>query len=155
QDPSDPNLVNLVFQMDNVAVNTTSGKLRGVLDARDQALPELIAKLDSFATGIINGVNSIHRQGYGLDGSTGLDFFTGTGASDIALNAALAGNPQSIAMASAPGAPGDPSNGLAIANLELASNMVAGSFAANLGVGESVSAGNTVTGISIAGSLQP
>lgn len=155
QDPSDPNLVNLVFQMDNAAVNTTSGKLRGVLDARDQALPELIAKLDSFAAGIINGVNTVHRQGYGLEGSTGLDYFTGTGASDIAINSAISGNPQRIATAGSAGAPGDPSNALAIANLELASNMVAGSFAANLGVGESVSAGNTVTGLAVAGSLQP
>ena len=155
QDPSDPNLVNLVFQMDNAAVNTTSGKLRGVLDARDEALPELIAKLDSFANGVMNGVNSIHRQGYGLDGSTGLNFFTGTGASNIALNAAIAGSPQSIATAAAAGAPGDASIGLAIANLELSPNMVAGSLGTNLGVGEAVSAGNTVTGISIAGSLQP
>ena len=155
QDPSNPNLVNLVFAMDGTAVNTASGKLRGVLDARDVALPQLIAKLDSFATGLINGVNSIHRNGYGLDGSTGLNFFTGTGASDIALSNVLSGSPQSIATASATGTPGDASIGLMIANLELASNMVAGSFGANLGVGETLSAGNTVAGISVAGSLQP
>lgn len=154
-DANDPNIVNLVFAMDGQPVNTTSGKLRGVLDARDVALPELIARLDSFATGLINGVNTAHRQGYGLEGSTGLNFFTGTGASDIAINAALAGNPQRIATAGAPGAPGDPSNALAIANLELATNMVAGTFAANLGVGETLSAGNTVTGITVASGLQP
>src|SRR5690606_16667685 len=34
-------------------------------------------------------------------------------------------------------------------------NMVAGTLAANLGVGEALSAGNTVTGISVAGGLQP
>ncbi len=155
QDPLDANLVNLVFQMDGAPVNTTSGKLRGVLDARDVALPELIAKLDSFATGLINGVNSVHRAGFGLDGATDLDYFTGTGAANIAVNLAISGSPQSIATAGAAGAPGDSSNALAIGNLELAANMVAGSFAQNLGVGETLSAGNTVTGISVAGSLQP
>lgn len=154
-DPNDPNIVNLEFAMDGHPVTTTSGKLRGVLDARDVALPELISRLDSFALGLINGVNTIHRQGYGLEGSTGLNFFTGTGAADIAINSGLAGNPQRIATAGAAGAPGDPSNGLAIVNLELATNMVAGTLDANLGVGEALSAGNTISGISVAGGLQP
>jgi flagellar hook-associated protein 1 FlgK len=155
-DPLNAGMVNLVFAMDNDSVQVSSGKLRGVLDARDTAFPDLIANLDTLASGLINGVNSLHQSGYGLDGATtGLNFFTGTDATNIALNSVLAGSPASIAAASAPGAPGDPSNALAIANLQLAPNMIAGAAATQLVVGESLSAGNTVTSLSVAASLQP
>jgi len=120
QDPLDANLVNLVFQMDGAPVNTTSGKLRGVLDARDVALPELIAKLDSFASAVITNVNGIHAGGFGINGVTGLDFFTGTGASDIAVNGTLLADPRGIATAAAAGTPGDSSVALQIADLESA-----------------------------------
>ena len=156
EDPLDAGMVKLVFAMDNDSVQVSSGKLRGVLDARDTAFPDLIANLDTLASGLINGVNSLHQSGYGLDGATtGLNFFTGTDATSIALNSVLAGSPASIAAASAPGAPGDPSNALAIANLQLAPNMIAGAAATQLVVGESLSAGNTVTSLSVAASLQP
>jgi flagellar hook-associated protein 1 FlgK len=155
-DPLNAGMVKLVFSMDNDSVQVSSGKLKGVLDARDTAFPDLIAKLNTLASGLINGVNSLHQSGYGLDGvTTGLNFFTGTDATNIALNSALAGSPASIAAASAPGAPGDPSNALAIANLQLAANMIAGAAATQLVVGESLSPGNTVTSLSVAASLQP
>lgn len=155
-DVTNPGMIKLIFTMDNDDVQVSSGELRGVLDARDTAFPDLIAKLNTLASGLINGVNSLHRQGYGLDGvTTGLDFFTGTDASTIQLNSALAGSPSSIAAAASAGAPGDPSNALAIANLQLSTNMIAGSAANQLVVGETLSPGNTVFGLSVAGTLQP
>lgn len=154
-DTTNPGMVKLQYAIDSDDVIVTSGQLRGVLDARDFALPDLIAKLDTFASGLINSVNSIHQAGYGLDGTTNLAFFTGSGASDIAVNAALAGSPHKIAAATGPSQPGNPANALAIANLQLAPNMLAGLAAANLVVNESLSAGNTATGISLGGSLQP
>jgi flagellar hook-associated protein 1 FlgK len=154
-DPADPGMVNLQFAIDNDKVNVSSGQLKGVLDARDVALPDLINKLNSFASGLINSVNSIHQQGYGLDNSTGLAFFTGTDASNIALNTTLSGNPQSIAAASGASQPGNPANALAIANLEQASNMLAGLGGSNLVVNESLSAGTSAKGITLASSLQP
>ncbi len=155
-DPGNAGMLKLVFAMDNDTVQVSSGELRGVLDARDKAFPDLIAKLNTLASGLINGVNSLHRRGYGLDGvTTGLDFFTGTDASNIQLNPALATSPSTIAAATAPGAPGDPSNALAIANLQLAANMIAGSAASQLVVGETLSPGNQVIGLSVAGTLQP
>lgn len=53
----------------------TGGALRGLLDARDQVIPGLQDNLDSLAGALINESNQIHRLGYGLDGSTGNDFF--------------------------------------------------------------------------------
>jgi len=155
-DVTNPGMLKLIFTMDNDDVQVSSGELRGILDARDTAFPDLIEKLNTLASGLINGVNSLHRQGYALDGvTTGLDFFTGTDASTIQLNSTLAGSPSSIAAATAPGAPGDPSNALAIANLQLAANMIAGAAATQLVVGETLSAGNAIVGLSVAGTLQP
>ncbi|GIW18355.1 MAG: hypothetical protein KatS3mg064_1512 [Tepidiforma sp.] len=153
-DPADPTMTKLTWQVDGFDVVANGGKLKGVLDARDQALPDLMRKLDAFAMGIINGVNTIHRQGYGLDNTTGLDFLQGTGAADIQLNPVLAANPHQIATAANPNAPGDASIALRIAGLELQPNMAAGIPSANLVTGETLSAGVTLTGLSVAGSLQ-
>lgn len=50
--------------------------------------------------------------------TTGFDFFTGTGANDIAVHPAVLANPNVVAAASVPCAPGDGSNALAIAQLQ-------------------------------------
>lgn len=155
QDPANPGMVKLKFDIDNDDVSVSSGQLKGLLDARDVALPDLIAKLNTFAAGLINSVNSIHQAGFGLDNTTGLAFFSGTDASDIAVNAALAGSPQSIAAATGANQPGNPSNALAIANLEQASNMLTGFAAGNLVLNESLSAGNVASGITLGSTLQP
>ncbi|MBE7520149.1 MAG: flagellar hook-associated protein FlgK [Thermoflexaceae bacterium] len=125
-DPGNPGMDKLVFTMDDQDVLSNSGELRGLLDARDTAIPGLITKLDTLAAALITSVNGVHAAGFGLDNSTGLAFFTGTGASDIALNAVLAANPHQVAASAASGAPGDGSNALAIANLQLAATMAAG-----------------------------
>jgi flagellar hook-associated protein 1 FlgK len=155
QDPANSGMVKLQYAIDNDTVSVSSGQLQGVLQARDVAFPDLIGKLDTFASGLINSVNSIHQSGYGLDNATGLAFFSGTDSSNIAINSVLAGSPQSIAVATGAGKPGDPANGLAIANLEQASNMLTGFASSSLVVNEALSAGNTTTGISLSAGLQP
>ena len=154
-DPSNTGMLALRFAIDGDAVNVSSGQLRGVLDARDVALPDLLRKLDTFANGLMNSVNSIHQQGYGLNGITGLQFFTGTGAKDFAINAALATTPHSIAAATGPNQPGNPANALAIANLQTAANMLSGFSADNLVLNESLSAGVTASALTLGGTLQP
>jgi flagellar hook-associated protein 1 FlgK len=54
----------------------SSGRLRGLLDVRDGTIPELSQSFDRIAATLTNAVNQIHRSGFGLDGTTGLDFFT-------------------------------------------------------------------------------
>ncbi|TAJ08700.1 MAG: flagellar hook-associated protein FlgK [Nitrospirae bacterium] len=54
----------------------TGGKLKGLLDARDTIIPNQLQALDRLAAGLVTEVNQQHRQGYGLDGSTGQDFFS-------------------------------------------------------------------------------
>ncbi|MCC6382844.1 MAG: flagellar hook-associated protein FlgK [Dehalococcoidia bacterium] len=126
-DPANPGMEKLTFAVDGLDVTSTTGELRGVLDARDVALPGLSAKLDALAATLITSVNAVHATGFGLDNSTGLAFFTGTGAADIAVNAILAANPARIAAASSANAPGDGSHALLVADLQNALTMAAGS----------------------------
>lgn len=155
QDPADTTMLRLTWQINGLDVVANGGRLKGILDARDQAFPDLIRKLDALALGLINGINTIHRQGFGLDNSTGLDFLQGAGAADIQLNTVLAASPHRIATAATPNAPGDASLALQIASLQLAPNMVAGTAATNLVTGETLSTGVTLTGLRVAGALQP
>ncbi|MCG3117619.1 MAG: flagellar hook-associated protein FlgK [Candidatus Manganitrophus sp. SA1] len=53
-----------------------NGRLKGLVDLRDTILPGYINQLDQMAAVIVNEVNQQHRAGYGLDGSTGNDFFS-------------------------------------------------------------------------------
>ncbi len=124
--PDHDDMHHLVFKMDGMPLETTTGELRGLYDARDQDLPNVMAKLDELAAQLITSINTIHEDGYGLDNGTGREFFTGTGAADIALNADLAANPDWIATAANPDSPGDNSVALQIANLQLGKTMAGG-----------------------------
>ena len=53
----------------------SNGRLRSLLDVRDTTVKELEGSFDRLAATLANAVNTIHRQGYGLDGSTGHDLF--------------------------------------------------------------------------------
>ena len=54
-----------------------TGKLRGLLDVRDRTIPSVQRGIDALAGSLLTEVNRIHRAGYGLDGSTGHDLFSG------------------------------------------------------------------------------
>ncbi len=53
----------------------SNGRLRSLLDVRDTTVKDLEGSIDRIAATLGNAVNIIHRQGYGLDGSTGQDLF--------------------------------------------------------------------------------
>lgn len=103
----------------DITNDISGGKLKGWIEARDVAIPDYLDRLDDLAANIISEVNAIHSNGFGLDGSTGNDYFTGTSASDMAVNQVIAGDVNLIAAASsAGGVPGDNSNAIAIASLQ-------------------------------------
>jgi len=59
----------------------SDGKLKGLIDARDQIIPEFLDSLDNLASSLIEEVNYLHRQGMGLDGAreiAGWKDFAGT-----------------------------------------------------------------------------
>jgi flagellar hook-associated protein 1 FlgK len=51
------------------------GELSGMIEMRDTAIPDYISKVDRLAGGIINEINKLHYNGYGVDGSTENNFF--------------------------------------------------------------------------------
>lgn len=53
----------------------SGGELKANLDYRDTNIPDIKNKLNEFAFNLSETVNYYHKQGYGLDGSTGNDFF--------------------------------------------------------------------------------
>jgi flagellar hook-associated protein 1 FlgK len=53
------------------------GRVRGLIDVRDGTIPSVQQGIDALAGSLLNEVNQVHRVGYGLDGSTGQDFFSG------------------------------------------------------------------------------
>ena len=74
------------------------------------------------AATIIQQVNNLHESGLTLEGApsnTNISFFTGTDATDIAINTDIADNPNLIAAAlSTEGTPGGNGNAIAIADLQ-------------------------------------
>jgi flagellar hook-associated protein 1 FlgK len=113
---------------DGTPVDFTSGSLAGMIWTRDTGVANILGQLDELAETLINEVNATHQAGYGLDGSTGNDFFTGTGAADIAVAAGILSDLNTIAAASdAAKLPGDGTNALKLAQLKDALTMPPGS----------------------------
>jgi flagellar hook-associated protein 1 FlgK len=53
-----------------------SGSLSALLELRDKTIEDEIQVLDNITMNFVDLVNEAHRPGYGLNGRTGLDFFT-------------------------------------------------------------------------------
>ncbi len=108
----------LVWEGTNIQITNINGQLKGLVDTRDELIPRYIDELDTMARSIIENVNSIHQSGYGLDGSTGKEFFDSNflSAGTIKLNMALEISPDMIA-ASGSGERGDGTIALEIQNI--------------------------------------
>ena len=106
------------------ALTITGGSIAGAIDARDGQVATLRANLNSLASALITEVNTVHRAGYNLNGGTGADFFTGTGAADIHVNSALAGNAALLQASGTAGASGD--NQVALNLAQLAGTSISG-----------------------------
>ena len=83
------------------AVVVSSGKLKGLMDARDEKITGFQSSLDTLAGTLVTRVNTIHAGGFGLDGTTGTVFFeeTLTAARDIAVSEAVLNDLQKVAAA--------------------------------------------------------
>jgi flagellar hook-associated protein 1 len=93
-------------------IPVTGGEVAGLIEATTFAA-RYRADLNTLASTLIGAVNTQHAAGYGLDGGTGRNFFSGTDASDIGIDPAILADPKAIAAASAPlpGQPVAPGNG--------------------------------------------
>jgi flagellar hook-associated protein 1 FlgK len=105
-----------------------SGLVSGYLMTRNERIESYITQLDNLAQAIVSQVNAVHSAGYGLDGSTGTNFFDPdkVTAADISIDTDILSNLDLIA-ASAGGQVGDGQNALALADLRSARAMSGGS----------------------------
>ncbi|MBF0498581.1 MAG: flagellar hook-associated protein FlgK [Candidatus Riflebacteria bacterium] len=59
----------------NLEPIVTGGKIKGLLETRDGNVKTLRDQLDEMAYKLVTEVNAVHRQGFGLDGVSGRNFF--------------------------------------------------------------------------------
>ncbi len=118
------------FTLAGNSVTISGGELDGYVQTTG-TIASLQSQLDTFASELINQVNTLHTAGYDLSGTAGVDFFTGTGADNIQVSSALynsanplLSHPELVAASTTltPGTPptpnvGDGTNALAIADL--------------------------------------
>ncbi|NPV42735.1 MAG: flagellar hook-associated protein FlgK [Firmicutes bacterium] len=102
---------------------TNGGELKGLLEMRDNIVPNYMKGLEDLAQTLMDEINSIHSVGFGLGDPildptlTGNDFFIDPGGDKL-----IVVNPdldvlERIAAATNPNSPGDGSNALLIAQL--------------------------------------
>ncbi len=98
---------------------SSDGKLGGQLSVLAGDLPAARTALNDLAEALVTRLNALHQTGYGLDGSTGNDFFdpAGVTAGSIQVSAAVLADPNVIAASGDPAAPGDNAVALALADL--------------------------------------
>jgi flagellar hook-associated protein 1 FlgK len=118
-----------VYWSDGQKLVPPSGELKGTLEVRDKVLVDQLTGLNTLANGIITQVNAIHRTGFGLNNSTGLDFFEGNDASDIAVNRSL--DAASVATSSGANQAGNSDIAIQIAGLKTVKGMKAGTATLN------------------------
>jgi len=94
--------VGIRFANSKLLYDPDGGQIKGLLESRDEIIPEYQEKLDKLALLIVEKVNDVHKTGYSLSGFTGMSFFdeTTTGALDIAISASIKSDVRNIAAAS-------------------------------------------------------
>ena len=90
----------------NVTSSVTGGSLKGLIDMRDTEVTDVKDKLDRLAASIIQEFNNMHQGGFGIDGTTGNNFFAppsvtteiNTNNTGTATLTATNGNPSAISI---------------------------------------------------------
>lgn len=116
------------------------GSISGTIDARDGTLATLQTNINTLASSLITQVNTVHAGGYSLTGTTGADFFSGTDAATITVNASLANDPSLIQAAGTATATGDNSVALQLADLASAAQSGLGNQTFSASYGQTVAA---------------
>jgi len=123
---------NVVWESDGATASITNGEIAGIIKMRDEAIPGVMVEMDQMAITLIDEVNTIHASGFGSNDATGLDFFTGTSASDIAVNNVIVNDIANVAASGNIEEPGG--NSIARAIADLATSNSAGSLLFGVGL---------------------
>ncbi|MBI5233831.1 MAG: flagellar hook-associated protein FlgK [Deltaproteobacteria bacterium] len=74
--PANKNYYDIKLGAVNITDSINSGRLRGLVDSRDGMYSNTVESLDRLSASLMKEFNARHLTGFGLDGSTGLNFFT-------------------------------------------------------------------------------
>lgn len=101
-DPETGNVGVAVTGSEDVTRLLTSGRLGGLVQARDGAIRWAREGLDSLAFEVTQAFNAVHRAGFGLDGESGRDLFSPLagveGAAQLfSVSADVEGRPDTVA----------------------------------------------------------
>jgi flagellar hook-associated protein 1 FlgK len=101
-------------------ISLGNGEIKSLMDTRDTEIGKAMQDLDTFAQTLATRLNEVHRTGYGLSGSNGMDFFDPetTGAANFQVSSLIAEDVSRIATAASPDATGDNSIVLQIAAIQ-------------------------------------
>ncbi len=75
EDPDNLGFVIARWQQTSENVVLGKGEITGLMEVRDIDLTEMLTRVDELAISVIDSVNSIHRDGFGLNGETDNAFF--------------------------------------------------------------------------------
>ena len=95
-DGFEPGCAKVTVKNGRYDVTMSEGALSGLITARDDYVLGTREKLDKLTATLIEKVNALHVQGVS-EGGSGLLFFTGSSASDIAVNRRIVDNPTYLA----------------------------------------------------------
>ncbi len=108
----------LIFsQGSDITATIASGQLSGLLQARDQDIPSILADLDTLAADLSNAFNAVHTAGFDLAGAAGGNFFVPPPATGAAASFALAFTDPTLFAASSDGTVGSNGNVAVLADL--------------------------------------
>ncbi|GIX41246.1 MAG: flagellar hook protein FlgK [Leptospiraceae bacterium] len=74
-DPKKEGMSEIVWEHNDKRVILSGGKLHSLVELRDKDILSRIYSLDEFSINLADIVNEIHKDGFGLDGSTNNNFF--------------------------------------------------------------------------------
>ena len=125
----------LIFsQGSDITATITSGRLGGLLQARDQEIPSFLVDLDTLAFDLANAFNAVHTAGFDLASVAGGNFFVPPPVTGAASNFTLAFTDPTLIAASADGTVGSNGNVAALADLRtqaIVSGQLPGDFYVN------------------------
>lgn len=106
-------------QGDDITSEISGGSLGGILQARDQDIPALQTNLDSLASGLVQALNTAHKEGTDRNGNPGGNLFQPVTGAGAAAGMAVAITDPSLLAAGSDGTSGSNGN---IANLSAVAN---------------------------------
>lgn len=75
QDPENNGYYKVVWRKTGTDVTLKGGEIAGLIEARDKIIRENINDINAFAINLVDLTNEVHRDGFGRNGETNVDFF--------------------------------------------------------------------------------